>query len=188
MSESGEHRGVLYNPADYIGFWKRVVITLIDLVTILLVWILVYLLLGLIPRAGAILADESNGGYIMVALLLLIAFGYLVFLKRRPQGTFGYRLFRARIVNLKGDRPTIWQMMQRFAFLFIGPFNYMFDVLWITSDATKQALRDKWAGTYVIRADARPESTGPIVGVSYDILAVRMLIEEVEEKRPPLET
>jgi hypothetical protein len=40
--------------------------------------------------------------------------------------------------------------------------NALVDLLWLTGDANRQAVRDKFAGTYVIRLDAAPAGTGPI--------------------------
>jgi hypothetical protein len=40
--------------------------------------------------------------------------------------------------------------------------NALVDLLWLTGDANRQAVRDQFAGTYVIRLDAAPAGTGSI--------------------------
>ena len=53
------------------------------------------------------------------------------------------------------------------------------DLLWITSDDHRQALRDKLARTYVVRASAQPTGRGPIVYDVYHVLGWTLLLQEV---------
>jgi hypothetical protein len=39
-------------------------------------------------------------------------------------------------------------------FLFLGPFNYVADLIWLSGDPQRQALRDKFTQTYVVRKKA----------------------------------
>jgi hypothetical protein len=59
------------------------------------------------------------------------------------------------------------------------PFNILIDLLWIGNDARRQALRDKFAGTYVIRRGAEPIARGPIRYEYYTILGNNFIFAEV---------
>jgi len=48
------------------------------------------------------------------------------------------------------------KMTFRFALLAIGPFELLTDLLWLTGEETKQTLRDKFVGTYVVKKTAIP--------------------------------
>ena len=99
--------------------------------------------------------------------------------------TLGYRLGRVRIVGIQGDSPSSWTVMFRLLLTLMGAYASvfgLFDLLWITADDHRQALRDKITHTYVIRANAQPAGRGPIVYDVYQILAWTLLLPEV--RRP----
>jgi uncharacterized RDD family membrane protein YckC len=122
---------------------------------------------------------DAIGG---IALLIFAAvwFVYFVLLKRSRIGTVGYALAGARIVNLRGERPGIAALTVRLLFVVAGPLNFLVDLLWISSDQNRQALRDKFAHTYVIRATAIPIGTGRVVYRTYTVFGATMLFQEVE--------
>jgi uncharacterized RDD family membrane protein YckC len=120
--------------------------------------------------------------YTPAAALLLFAavwFGYFVLLKRSRFRTLGYKAAGARIVSLRGERPSILSLFGRLLFAFVGPLNFVLDLLWLTGDRDRQALRDKFAGTYVIRKDANPAGSGPIVLRTYMFWGMTFLFKEV---------
>ena len=61
----------------------------------------------------------------------------------------------------------------------LGPANFLVDLLWISSDPSKQALRDKIAHTYVIRKNAVPAGTGQVVYRTYMLFGWTLLSAEV---------
>lgn len=112
----------------------------------------------------------------------------LVFVLRGCEGFeiphFGYRLGRVKIVGLDGQAPSSKSLIWRALFGLIGLlyflhlfelFNYMralfgvlaplsyLDLIWLLNDTHRQALRDKFAGTYVVKKDAQPAGKGRIV-------------------------
>jgi len=171
--------GVLYQPGDYLGFWKRVLISVVDVGVVLVSAVI----LGMVAEALLGLDPEAENDVLVFAILGIVAVTYLIFLKRSAARTIGYRLFRARIVNLRGETPTVWQMLQRLGFVTFGPGNYIIDLAWIGQEGTKQALRDKWAGTYVIRAEAEPRAEGDVETALHDLLGFSVFFEEVTEHR-----
>src|SRR5215212_7591002 len=85
----------------------------------------------------------------------------------------------ARIVNLRGERPRRLALLGRLLFAVLGPANFLVDLLWVSSDPSKQALRDKIAHPYVIRKNAAPAGTGQIVYRTYTVFAWTLLAAEV---------
>jgi len=167
--------GVYYRAQDYAGFFRRLAIDLIDVAAVFLLWFVL---------AVAVLAStpEDRWGRARGGLLLLgmvMAFAYFVLLKRSAIRTLGYRVCRAQIVNLQGLRPSVWALTLRLLFAAFGPLNLLLDLVWIPSDAHAQALRDKFAHTYVVRAGSTPEGTGRIVYASYHVLNTAFIFAEV---------
>jgi hypothetical protein len=66
----------------------------------------------------------------------------------------------------------------------VGPLNFLIDLMWLTGDANRQAIRDKFAGTYVVRQDAMPAGTGPILVRTYMFWGMTFLFREVRGERP----
>jgi hypothetical protein len=63
--------------------------------------------------------------------------------------------------------------------VFVGPLNFVLDLFWLTGDRDRQALRDKFAGTYVIRKDASPAGSGTVVMRTYMFWGMTFLFKEV---------
>ena len=68
----------------------------------------------------------------------------------------------------------------RLMFGVLGPLNWMVDLLWLSGDPHRQALRDKLAGTYVVRKTAEPAGTGKIVRRYYEFFGYNFIFREVE--------
>ncbi len=107
-------------------------------------------------------------------------FAYFVLLKRSRYRTLGYVMAGARVVNLQGERPSILSLVGRLLFVAGGPANFLIDLLWISSDPSRQAIRDKFAHTYVVRKTATPEGSGRIVYRTYNMLGTTFLFQEVQ--------
>lgn len=116
----------------------------------------------------------------MFLIWLAAAFFYFVVLKRSRFGTFGYRLGRFGVVSLDGRVPGYWSLITRLLFGMLGPLNWVLDLIWLTSDANRQSLRDKFANTYVIKAKAQIAGEGPVVFRYYSICGFTWLFREVE--------
>lgn len=172
-----EQTGVFYRHDDYIAVGRRLLIDAVDtLVALALSAAATVVLLVLLPpnRAAAVM---------VLAAWTLIWFGYFVLLKRSRIRTLGYILAGARVVNLRGERPSILSLVGRLLFVAGGPANFLIDLLWISSDPSRQAIRDKFAHTYVIRKNATPLGTGRIVYRTYIMLGTTFLFQEVSGTR-----
>ena len=170
-------RPVWFFPSDYAGFWRRLAIELTDAVAIVI--LLVALAAAVIVLHPAERPDDRILATLWFCWLASI-YGYFVFLKRSRLGTVGYRLAGVRIVDLYGSPPDLGALTLRLLFALAGPFNILLDMLWIPSDRHGQALRDKLAHTYVVKADAEPAGVARVVLRTSSILGMSFVFEDVE--------
>lgn len=145
--------GVYYSPADSPGLLSRLLIDLVDLIAVIVIAIVFEM------AWEAVVPD----GFGMAAALSLFAlwWAYLVPLKRSRLGSLGFLLFRVKAVDLRGQRPTLWRMTLRLIVTLV--FNTLIDLIYLTSDSGRQALRDKLSGVYVVRRSAAPAGWGRFV-------------------------
>lgn len=164
--------GVYYDLNDYAGFFRRFISLLIDFVFIL--FILFFFLL--IKES----LDETNivlDNLVFVWLIFMVI--YFTILKASSLRTIGYRLMGIKIVTLKGQKPNFVTMLFRFFLWLFGPFQLPYDILWLINDEHRQCMRDKCAGTYVIKKNAKPVGEGNINVINYLILGFNLLFEVV---------
>lgn len=170
MNGSGD--AVIYRTSDHIGTMRRLIIDTVDTALVVI--------LSVIPTIVAFIAlDAEEAALVMLAMWAVVWILYFVVLKGSRFRTPGYVVAGARIVNLHGQRPGYLPLLGRLAFVVLGPFNFLVDLLWVSSDPRRQALRDKFAHTYVIRKDAVPVGTSTIVYRVYMIFGMTLLFAEV---------
>jgi uncharacterized RDD family membrane protein YckC len=178
MSGSAATSGVFFDDRDYIGVSRRLFIDFVDMVLAIVICIVFgYVVLLLWPHERSL----------RLALFLCWAaiwFGYFVILKRSRFRTVGYIFGGARIVNLQGRTPSVLSLLSRVLFVAAGPANVLIDLFWIPTDPCRQAIRDKFAHTYVVRKDAVPAGEGPIVYRTYAMLGTTFLFQEVKVESP----
>ena len=98
---------------------------------------------------------------VVLSALGLVWF-YLAVLKPSKVRTVGYWLLGCRIVDLRGQKPSILRMRFRSILWVFGPFNLLFDLIWCGIDDDRQSLRDRFVGTCVVRNRAVPIGNGEI--------------------------
>lgn len=164
MGSGDVDQGVYYRRQDYAGFWRRTVVAAVDVaVAFAALSVLTVIHEALLPTSGPALA---------FVLWLVLSYFYFVICKRSQARTLGYRLGGVRLVSIHGDTPSSSRVTFRLFFALLGGYSSMLGVidwLWITGDGDRQALRDKFARTYVIKASAEPVGRGP---VGYDVCHV----------------
>jgi len=163
---------------DYAGFWRRLVVDVIDFTLLLGAAVAITLGATMILPTG-----EQAFPRVLFWSGMGLGFVYLVLLKRSRFRTLGYLVGGIRIVSIHGGRPSIWALTIRALFAVFGPFNMLMDVIWLTNDERRQALRDKFAHTYVIRDRALPLGHGAIVYTPYTIFGTNFLFAEVRPAR-----
>jgi uncharacterized RDD family membrane protein YckC len=166
--------GVYFKREDYASFWIRVLVSVIDL-----------LACGALCLASIIpvsLVSRPSGTIVNLILLMwvAIAFSYFVILKRSRFRTLGYRLAGVRTVGLDGCAPSYSSLTLRLMFAVASPLSGPIDFVWIANDINRQALRDKFSRSYVVRTNALPAGTGRIGLRHYDIWGLPCLFREVE--------
>jgi uncharacterized RDD family membrane protein YckC len=144
--------GVYFRREDYAPLWLRILIDIIDL-----------LVAGTICVALAVALYSLSLERVTPAAWVLGIFSYFVLLKRSNIGTVGYRVGRVRAVGIDGNPPSLLALTMRLLFGVLGPINWLLDLGWLSNDAHRQALRDKFAQTYVIKRNAQPAGTGKLV-------------------------
>ncbi|MEJ2156269.1 MAG: RDD family protein [Desulfobacteraceae bacterium] len=177
MKNREENIGVIYEKKDYAGFLKRVVIAMIDIVVI-----------AAVSACGSYFVDsffsfEETHHKFNFIFIVAFSITYLAILKRSKFRTVGYLLARVKIVDLKGERPSVFKMILRELLILLGPFELFTDIVWLTSEATKQTLRDKYVGTYVIRQNAIPVGKGRLQNVSLGFMGWNLVYREVQESQ-----
>jgi uncharacterized RDD family membrane protein YckC len=145
--------GVYYAKGDYVGFWPRVAILIVDSLVL-------FVGLVLMSIAQQILVPRFPAVFLMAAAVFV--WGYEVPLKRSRFRTLGYLLTGAKIVNLQGQPPSLFLLTFRAAMWMLGPFNFLFDLMWSGIDDDRQSLRDRFASTCVVRVNAQPIGSGHV--------------------------
>ncbi len=160
---------VYFRRQDYAGFWLRLLIDFVDSVVIGIACLMVMLALWGVA-----------GGRTILLTWAAISFCYFVLLKRSKVGTAGYLVGGVKIVGPDGQRASSFSLTPRFTFMILGPLNSLLDLVWLSGDAHRQALRDKLAQTYVVRRKAEPVGTARLLPKHYEICGMNFLFREIE--------
>jgi len=168
--------GVYYPDVCYIKLSDRIKILIWDGLFLFIIYLgMLYLFSHISDTMDELYANCS---YFMP----LVTFCYLAFVKRTNFGGVGYWAIDAKLVDIKGGRPSIFKTVLRSLFLLFGPINLLIDYIWLYDDKNKQTIRDKIIGTYVVRKDAMPCGEGPIYYSKYFMFGWFFMFPEV--KRP----
>jgi uncharacterized RDD family membrane protein YckC len=165
--------GVYFRREDYASFWVRLLVDVVD-----------FMVFGAFSLAVAIviwMILPTNRATMNLILLVSLAAGffYFVVVKRSQFRTLGYRVGRVRIVGLDGQAPSYSSLILRSVFGILGPLNWL-DSIWLFDDRHRQTLRDKFAGTYVVKINAQPSGKGTIVYRMYEVALYNCMFREVE--------
>lgn len=134
---------------EYVGFWKRVVASLVDTVLILIVITPALLSIYGPEYFGSEKIIQGPADFVLsylVPALVVIAFWMV------KQATPGKMLFKARIVDAEtGGAPSTLQCVIRYLGYFVSIVPLCLGLLWVAWDSRKQGWHDKLAGTVVVR-------------------------------------
>jgi uncharacterized RDD family membrane protein YckC len=166
--------GVYFLHEDYASFWLRVLIDVRDALAVGAAWSVVVIVLFTTFPFNRMTLNLT------LAILAVVAFYYLIVLKRSKIGTVGYRIGGVRIVGLDGQTASLSALTSRMLLVPLGPLIWFLDLAWLSGDKHRQTLRDKLARTYVVKANAVPVGTGKIIVRYYEILFFHLLFQEIE--------
>ncbi len=146
---------VFFHDGDYAGFPRRVAALVLDVfASLLLLRVPLEVMARFHPEMTRDEAVRAAGPYVWLALAAVIA--YHVAGRRLRDGTIGYRIMRQRLVGLNGAPPE-WRALAG-RFLLAVPMALLFLAgYWrILRDRRRQAVHDRWAGTWVVKSGASP--------------------------------
>ena len=139
---------------EYVGFWKRVMASIID--TIILVLVIVPLLLAIYGTAYLERAQAGGGLAGIWDLLLQVvlpAVAVILFWKYRG-ATPGKMAISAKIVDAaSGGQPSTGRLVARYFAYLLSMIPLGIGFIWIGIDRRKQGFHDKIAGTVVVYED-----------------------------------
>jgi uncharacterized RDD family membrane protein YckC len=168
--------GVYYHPEAYAGLLLRFLIVVVDLGVIFVAGVLIH------AACFELIAVDSEASVWFLASWVATTCVYLVFVESSSAGTLGFLLTGMKIVNLKGDRPSFLRMAFRLLLWCFGPIHPVIDLLWLSGDPDRQTLRDKLAGTYVVRKTAIPCGDGVVRLRQYFLFGLAILFPEVQRR------
>ena len=148
-----------YDPKDYVGIGKRMLVMFVDAFVIFVLGIILWLPCLLLIMSGNLESDPSGLFWLIYLALVWI---YLAPIKRSTFGTIGYKLLGIKLVAAKGGRPSLISMTMRMMMWMFGPFNFVLDLLWLGADSENQSLRDCYLGTYLVNRNAIPSGRAPL--------------------------
>ena len=145
---------------DLASYGSRVGATLLDGVIVAVVAVIAAIL------AGGSGAEEDTTGYIVIGAALLSGLLYAPALMCRSGAhngqTLGKQALKIRVVRQDAAAMTAsTALLREFvgkALLGLIPFFTIVDYLFPLGDSRQQAIHDKLASTFVVRADAVPDS------------------------------
>lgn len=164
--------GVYYATEDYIGIRRRILIVIVDFGLIAVIgWLAMVLWNTMPPNEIPYLILEWG--------FPVFAYAYLTVIKASKIRTLGYRLVGAKVLTFKGKRPSMFRMTFRLLLWVFGPINAIFDLIWVGIDQDRQSLRDRFAGTYVVRVNAQPIGKAPIHLFYYQAFGLSLMLPTV---------
>jgi uncharacterized RDD family membrane protein YckC len=168
--------GVYFAADDYIGVSRRIIILFVDTVMLgVMVWLLSVFWLYLVGD------DKGLAGVVVFAIWL-----YLVPLKRSVFRTIGYRLMGVKLVNLKGQRPSLLLLTLRsLLWIFcLAPASFLFEFLWCSIDYDRQSIRDRITNTCLVKNDATPIGTGEVHLAYFFSFCCTLMFSHVVHPKP----
>jgi uncharacterized RDD family membrane protein YckC len=166
--------GAFFAPEACAGLFTRILILVVDFSVLLVCGVVLQII------CYDFLPPSANPNVAFFWSWLALSYFYLVFVESSV-GTLGFLVTGVKIVNLKGEKPSFLRMTGRLCLWIVGPFNFFIDLFWATNDRHKQTLRDKLAGTYVVKKWALPCGKGRIRAVHYFLFGFSILFPEVRE-------
>ena len=155
-------------PTVYVvGFWRRLAAAVVDLAIVVPVSLIITLIVSKIggvhlPPSNMRLLDVdlwidlvlATDPALLMGFVLFTGIGmtYLLVFHIILGRTLGMRLFKMRVIDIYGDRPSPARCAARCAGYLAGVATLFLGFLWMGFDSEKRGLHDWIAGTYVIRA------------------------------------
>jgi uncharacterized RDD family membrane protein YckC len=145
----------------YVGFWARVLASVVDSILLgLVVYPLAYAIFG---AEYFDISDPGAGGTADILLqYVLPGIAIIVFWVYRS-ATPGKMMLKAKIVDADTlEKPETWQWIVRYLGYYVSMFTLFLGFIWVAFDPRKQGFHDKLGRTVVIyESTERDESDLP---------------------------
>lgn len=139
---------------EYIGFWKRVLASLVD--SVLLLAISLPLLFMIYGQEQFVSGEPTYGVWYFIINYGLPFVAVMLFWRYRG-ATPGKMLFDAVIVDASTfAAPSTGQLIGRYLGYFVSTIPLLLGLIWVGFDKRKQGWHDKLAGTVVARRASLP--------------------------------
>ncbi|MBR2198719.1 MAG: RDD family protein [Fibrobacter sp.] len=140
----------------YVGFWARVLATLIDSVLIMAITLPPLLAIyGLAYLEN----DEAISGLADILISNILPMILVILFWTKKQATPGKMAVSARIVDAEtGGKPSKKQCVGRYFAYILSAIPLGLGFLWVAFDAKKQSWHDKLAGTVVVKVSRSPKA------------------------------
>jgi len=136
--------GTAMDGVEYVGFWARLLASLIDLVGVMFV---------VVPVTVFLLGDGwayAQGGAAFFVNWVVPGAAYVAFWVFKG-ATPGKMVIKAQVVDAQTRAtPDFWQALTRYVGFFVSVTPLFLGFAWVAFDARKQAWHDKMARTVVI--------------------------------------
>ena len=141
---------------EYVGFWARVVATIVDSLLLIIVtfpFLLIFYGLDYLDSEGLVVGPVD---FLLSYVFPIVATLVFWFWK---QATPGKMALSAKIVDARtGNEPSAGQYIGRYFAYILSALPLCLGFLWIAFDPKKQGWHDKLAGTVVIRPKNHTEA------------------------------
>ena len=140
----------------YVGFWARVLATLIDSVLIMAITLPPLLAIyGLAYLEN----DEAISGLADILISNILPMILVILFWTKKQATPGEMAGSARIVDAEtGKASSVKQCIGRYFAYILSAIPLGLGFLWVAFDPKKQAWHDKLAGTVVVKVSRSPKA------------------------------
>ncbi len=135
----------------YVGFWARVLATLIDSVLIMAITLPPLLAIyGLAYLEN----NEAVSGLAAILISNILPMILVILFWTKKQATPGKMAVSAKIVDAEtGGKPSKKQCVGRYFAYILSALPLGLGFLWVAFDSKKQAWHDKLAGTVVVKVE-----------------------------------
>lgn len=135
----------------YLGFWIRVVASILDNIWMFFVLLAVMMVLSAV---GLVELSVESTSALEIILQVLIPFSLIMFLWNRYASTPGKMLFKGKILDAKTFQPAPpGRLFLRYIGYIVSTLPFFLGFLWVAFDSRKQGFHDKIAGTVVVREE-----------------------------------
>lgn len=140
----------------YVGFWARVLATLIDSVLIMAITLPPLLAIyGLAYLEN----NEAVSGLADILISNILPMILVILFWTKKQATPGKMAVSAKIVDAEtGGKPSKKQCVGRYFAYILSAIPLGLGFLWVAFDPKKQAWHDKLAGTVVVKVSRSPKA------------------------------